>query len=390
MSIDRRHVLKSAAALLPALALRRAIPVRGEQAPASDGGYPGLITRQRNPDNLEFPFANLSRWHTPSAQFFVRSHFNVPELDPHDWSLRVEGHVEQPFEIGFDELQRLEHATHSALLECAGNGRVYLQPLQPGLRWEQGGVSNAEWTGVPLAALLQRARIRPGAIEVILEGHDRGHIGLPNPSSAGEIPFARSLPLSKAQDRHTLLAWKMNGEELTPAHGFPLRAVVPGWYGMASIKWLKRIVVTDQPFQGYFQTFNYTIWSRPEHGLATLVPVTELDVKSQIARPVAHETIAAGRTCRIFGAAWAGAPEITRVDISTDGGKSWSAAELDDRSEPYAWRFFHLDWKTPARGAHTLMARATDARGRVQAMERDPDRRDAMITHVQAVPVHVR
>jgi len=266
---------------------------------------------------------------------------------------------------------------------------VYLSPLQAGLRWGHGGVSNADWTGIPLAMLLERAQVKAGAVEVILEGHDKGRIGPPNPS-AGEIPFARSLPLSKATSEHTLLAWQMNGEELTPAHGFPVRAVVPGWYGMASIKWLKRIVVTNRPFTGYFQTFNYTIWTRPEHSLATLVPVTELDVKSQIARPSAFEKIAAGKPCRVFGAAWAGEPLIDKVEISTDGGNTWQPATLAQQSQPYAWRFFHFDWTNPASGEHTLMARATDARGRVQPMQRDDDRRDAMITHSVPVPVSVR
>jgi DMSO/TMAO reductase YedYZ molybdopterin-dependent catalytic subunit len=391
MPLTRRSLLKTAAVAVPSLAgLRVSQLTSADETAAQEALYPGLITRQRNPDNLEFPFATLKDWKTPSSQFFVRSHFNVPQLKADDWSLRVEGHVAQPFDINLKELQQLPAQTHTALLECAGNGRLYLQPLQAGLRWDQGGVSNADWTGVPLAALLERARVKPGAVEVILEGHDRGRIGPPNPPSAGEIPFARSMPLAKATDPHTLLAWQMNGEELTPAHGYPVRAIVPGWYGMASIKWLKRIVVTDRPFDGYYQTFNYTIWTRPEHGLATLSPVTEIDVKSQIARPVAYEQIAAGKPYRVFGAAWAGEPEITRVEISTDGGKVWSAATLDEQSQPYAWRFFHFDWTSPPRGEQTLMCRATDSRGRVQALQRDDDRRDAMITHVQPVPVSVR
>lgn len=389
----RRSLLKSAAVSVPTfLASGSLRPSQADDAIAGSGDatYPGLITRQRSPDNLEFPFATLKEWVTPTPRFFVRSHFNLPQIKADEWTLRVEGHVEQPFSLGLKELLQLPAVTQTVLLECAGNGRVYLQPLQAGLRWEQGGVSNAEWTGTPLAALLDRARVKSGAVEVILEGQDRGRIGPPNPPSAGEIPFARSLPIAKATDPHTLLAWQMNGEPLTPAHGFPARAIVPGWYGMASIKWLKRIVVTDRPYDGYFQTFNYTIWTRPENGLATLTPVTEIDVKSQIARPVAYEQIAAGKPCRIFGAAWAGEPEIKSVDVSTDGGQTWSAATLEERSQPYAWRFFHFEWANPARDEHTLMCRATDARGRVQPLQRDEDRRDAMVTHVQAIPVTVR
>ncbi|MBL8850911.1 MAG: sulfite oxidase [Planctomycetaceae bacterium] len=389
--LSRRSLLKSAALAWPAAAsLSAGRFLNAEETGTPGVSFPGLITRQRNPDNLEFPFATLSDWKTPTPQFFVRSHFNVPQLQADEWSLRVEGHVEQPFDINLRELQHFQSATQTTLLECAGNGRVYLSPLQAGLRWEQGGVSNADWTGTPLAALLERAKPKTGAIEVILEGHDKGRIGPPNPPSAGEIPFARSVSLAKASDPHTLLAWQMNGEDLTAAHGAPLRAIVPGWYGMASIKWLKRIIVTDRPFDGYFQTFNYTVWNRPEHGLATLTPVTEIDVKSQIARPVAYQTIPAGRPVTIVGAAWAGEPTIEKVEISTDGGKSWSPATLGEQSQPYAWRFFHFDWTNPARGEQTLMSRATDSRGRVQAMQRDEDRRDAMVTHVQPVPVSVR
>jgi DMSO/TMAO reductase YedYZ molybdopterin-dependent catalytic subunit len=385
MPLSRRSLLQSAALGLPTFAgLKQLRLSAAEEAPR-----PGLITRQSAPDNLEFPFATLQDWKTPNSQFFVRSHFHVPEIKADDWSLRVEGHVERPFTVGLNELQQMDQATHTVLLECAGNGRVFLQPLQPGLRWEQGGVSNADWTGTPVGALLERARVKSGAVEVIFEGDDRKALGQPGPPG-GEVPFSRSVSLQKAMDAHTLLAWQMNGEDLPPAHGYPVRAVIPGWYGMASIKWLRRIVVTDRPFDGYFQTFNYTTWTRPDHGLPSLTPVTEMDVKSQIARPMSHETIAAGKAYRIFGAAWAGEPEISKVEISVDGGKTWSPAALDQKSQPYAWRFFQFDWSSPARGDQTLMCRATDTRGRTQPMDRDADRRDAMITHVQPIAVHVR
>jgi DMSO/TMAO reductase YedYZ molybdopterin-dependent catalytic subunit len=387
--LRRRTFLQGAALSVPAVSA-----LAGRALPAADGspaGYPRVITRQVNPDNIEFAFPTLDSFLTPNEQFYIRSHFNVPELTAGEWKLRVEGHVERPFEIGFDELRKLETRTETALLECAGNGRVLLQPLQAGLRWEQGGVSNAEWTGVPLALLLDRAGVKQGAVEVILEGYDMGRVGPPSPASAGEISFARSLPLAKARQPNVLLAWEMNGEELTPRHGFPVRAVVPGWYGMASIKWLKRIVVTDRAYQGYFQTFAYTVWERPIDGLPTLVAVGELDVKSQIARPAALEIVAAGSTYHVIGAAWAGEPEISRVDVSTDGGQTWSPARLDEKSVPNAWRFFHFDWntsKTP--GRHVLMSRGTDARGRTQPMTHNPDRRDAMITFVQPIEVIVR
>jgi DMSO/TMAO reductase YedYZ molybdopterin-dependent catalytic subunit len=238
--------------------------------------------------------------------------------------------------------------------------------------------------------LLGRAGVKAGAVEVILEGHDKGTIDDPLPKTPGEIRYSRSISLEKARRPETLIALQMNGEDLTPAHGHPARAIVPGWYGMASVKWLRRVVVTDRPFHGYFQTFAYTTWERRDGDLPSLVPVTAVDVKSQIARPVSHETVPAGRPYRVFGAAWAGEPEVAKVEVSTDGGTSWAEAKLDAESVPFAWRFFEHEWREPKPGRHVVMARATDARGRVQALERDRDRRDAMISHVQPIEVTVR
>jgi DMSO/TMAO reductase YedYZ molybdopterin-dependent catalytic subunit len=339
---------------------------------------------------LEYPFPTLDSFLTPNDRFFVRSHFAPPDLKASNWRLSVEGHVERPFEIGFDELRKLASRTVTSLIECSGNSRAYLDPPQVGVRWEQGAVGNAEWTGVPLSALLDRAGEKPGALEVILEGHDKGAIGDPLPKTPGEISYSRSLPLEKARRPETLLAWGMNGEDLSPAHGHPVRAVVPGWYGMASVKWLRRVVVTDRPFHGYFQTLSYTVWERQHGGLPSLVPVAEVDVKAQIARPMSRETVKAGAACSVFGAAWAGEPEVRKVEVSTDGGKTWAEAKLDDKSVPFAWRFFGHEWSNPTPGRHVLMARATDARGRVQPVERDRDRRDAVISHVQPIEVMVR
>jgi DMSO/TMAO reductase YedYZ molybdopterin-dependent catalytic subunit len=280
--------------------------------------------------------------------------------------------------------------TLTALLECSGNGRVFLKPPQLGIRWELAGVSNAEWTGVRLADVLERAGVREAAVEVILEGADKGEFQAPNPKTPGVISYARSLPLRKAQRPEVLLAYQMNGKELPAAHGAPVRALVAGWYGMASVKWLQRILVTEHPFQGYFQTFMYTVWER-QHGLPSLVPVSDIQVKAEIARPAANEVVPEKSPYRVFGAAWAGESEVTRVEISTDGGKSWAGAKLLDKAIRYAWRLWEYEWQTPERGGRrVLLARATDARGRVQPMRRDEDRRDAVISHVLPVEVEIR
>ncbi|HVS38097.1 MAG TPA: sulfite oxidase [Gemmataceae bacterium] len=388
-AIGRREFLGGAAAGAAPFVFGAA--ARADEPPAPPGApWIGVISRQRNPDNLEFPFPTLGGFLTPNEQFYVRSHFDVPSLEADSWRLSVEGAVQKPFEIGCDDLRKMPSHTVTALLECAGNGRVFLKPPQLGIRWELGGASNAEWTGVRLSDLLDRAGVRDGAVDVVLEGADKGEYRDPNPKTPGVIPYARSLPLEKARRPEVLLAYRMNGKDLSSAHGFPVRAVVPGWYGMASVKWLKRILVVDRPFSGFFQTFMYTMWERRD-GLPTLAPVRDLQVKAEIARPALDEVVPAKSKQRVFGAAWAGEADVTRVDVSTDGGKSWDEARLLDKAVPFAWRLWEHEWQTPEKaGRRVLMARATDSRGRVQPMERDDDRRDGMISHVLPVEVEVR
>jgi DMSO/TMAO reductase YedYZ molybdopterin-dependent catalytic subunit len=360
-------------------------PPRDPQAVPSD-----VIVRQNEPDNLEYPFANLTDFHTPNDRFYVRNHFAVPEIDFKDWRLRIEGAVERPIELGIDELRKMPARKVTALLECSGNGRIRLKPPQLGIRWDKGAVGNAEWTGVPLSEVLKRAGVRSDAVEVILEGADRGQLDAPLTKSPGEISFARSLPMSKAKQPEVLLAYQMNGQDLPVAHGRPVRVVVPGWYGMASVKWLTRIVVSQQPFRGYFQALSYTVWKR-RAGIAEIAPVEDIQVKTQIARPTRDEVVATNSRYRIFGAAWTGEGHIAKVEVSTDGGKGWSPARLLGERVRYAWRLWEHPWATPTKaGRHILMSRATDDRGNVQPMERDPDRRDAIITHVEPVPIEVR
>ncbi|MEJ7638597.1 MAG: sulfite oxidase [Singulisphaera sp.] len=348
---------------------------------------PGLVVRGVEPDNLEFPFASLDSFLIPNERFYVRSHFAVPRLEAASWRMEVAGAVERPSRIGLDDLKKMPSRTITAMLECSGNGRIFLVPKAKGTLWETGAVGNAEWTGVPLAAVLERAGLKEGALEVVLEGADKGRVE-EEPKSPGEIHFARSVPLEKAR-RDVLLAYQMNGENLSPEHGSPLRAIVPGWYGMASIKWLSRILVVDRPFAGYFQTLDYSYFERRD-GLPSLVATTENEVKSQVARPARHEAIPGDSDYRVHGAAWAGESEVRQVEVSTDGGKTWAVAKLVGESIPYAWRLWEWTWRTPKQaGPRIVMARATDRRGRVQPMKRDPDRRNGMISHVLPVEVEV-
>jgi DMSO/TMAO reductase YedYZ molybdopterin-dependent catalytic subunit len=355
--------------------------------PADTKFIDGKIVRGEDPLNLEMPFEKLGGFITPTKLFYVRTHFPIPKIDKQTWRLRVEGEVEKSFEISYDELLKMESRKIPATLECAGNNRKFLEPKVKGVQWGLGAVGTAEWTGVVLSILLDRAIVRPSAHEVILEGADRGKLDDPK-SPAGELKFARSIPLEKASS--VLLAYKMNDMELPPGHGFPVRAIVPGWYAMASIKWLQRITVTDQPFNGYFQTLDYAFWKR-RGDMVERVPLSELQTKAEIARPTEGEIVPANSHVRVHGAAWTTDGEIIKVELSTDGGSTWNDAKLLGEAKPNAWRLWEFDWKTPAAaGKQTLIARATDSRGRTQPVEHDPDRGTYMINYLLPIEVEVR
>src|SRR2546428_12717774 len=310
----------------------------------------GKIVRSEDPLNLEMPFETLDGFITPTKLFYVRTHFPIPKIDKNKWRLRIEGEVGKSFEINFDELIKLESRKIPATLECAGNNRSFLEPKVKGVQWDLGAVSTAEWTGVRLSTLLDRASPKPNACEVILEGADCGMLEDPK-GPPGELTFARSIPLEKAC-RDVLLAYKMNGDDLPSEHGFPVRAIVPGWYAMASVKWLQRIIVTDRPFTGYYQTLDYAYWRR-RGDIAELTPLTEMQIKAQIAHPARGEVVAANSNVHVRGAAWTGDGEITKVELSTDSGSTWNEAKLVAESKPNAWRLWEFDWPTPvAAGKH--------------------------------------
>ncbi len=347
-----------------------------------------MIIREKEPANLEMPFAELAGFLTPNEQFYIRSHFPVPETDLATWRLRLEGAVREAREWSLEELRQLPATTIPATLECAGNGRVFLVPKVKGAQWGLGAVGNAEWTGVSLGEILRAAGLKEGALEVILEGADKGKIADP-PKPAAEIHYARSVPMRKALEG-VLLAYEMNGEPLTPAHGFPLRAIVPGWYGMAAVKWLQRIIVSERAFNGYYQTVDYAFWQRDDAGVH-LVPITEMQVKSSIARPGINEVIRAGTNYKVAGAAWTAEAEIVKVELSTDGGTSWEMASLGTEKARNSWQLWEYDWTVPSTpGRRILLARATDSRGRTQPMERDPDRGSYEINHCLPIEVEIR
>lgn len=337
-----------------------------------------------SPENSETPLESIRSWVTPNRLFFIRNHFETPTVDLSSWRLRVEGCVNHAAEWTWEQLMALPQRSVFATVECAGNGRSFLQEKVAGVQWGAGAIGHAEWTGVPLCRLLEQAGVWPGAVEVLFEGCDCGsEADHPEP-----MPFARSLPLAKALDRDTLLATRMNGELLSPSHGFPLRLFVPGWYGVASVKWLRRIEVLDRPFHGYFQSVKYTVQRQTPNGRETVV-VGSMTVKSELIRPAEGAELSIG-TNRLFGVAWAGEEAVDRVEVSTDGGRSWNDAELLGLRTPYCWTMWEYLWEVGEPGDYSLLTRAVSASGRVQPMQHDPLNGGYLIHHSRPILVHVR
>src|SRR4051812_6012140 len=291
------------------------------------------------PENSETPLDGVRSWVTPTRLFFVRNHFDVPPLDVATWRLTVEGRVQRRRAWTWDELMELPERTVFATVECAGNGRSFLAQRAAGVQWGAGAVGHAEWTGVPLKLVLERSGLEPDAVEVLFEGADVGT----ESDHPAPMPFARSLPLAKALHPDTLLAFRMNGETLDPSHGFPLRLFVPGWYGVASVKWLRRVEAVSEPFRGYFQSVKYTGQRRTERGVETEI-VGPMGPKSEVIRPRAGDALGLGGN-RFFGVAWAGEDSVSRVEVSTDGGRTWNDATLMGPQAAYSWTLWEYLWE---------------------------------------------
>jgi DMSO/TMAO reductase YedYZ molybdopterin-dependent catalytic subunit len=296
---------------------------------------------------------------TSNDLFFVRNHFAVPQFALPSWKLRVSGRVRFPLEITYDDILRKPSRTLKVTLECAGNGVG------------SGGVSTATWTGVPFRTILAQAGMNSGVRQVRFVGADQGEENSANPS----VNFARSIPLQKALHPDTLLAYRMNGAPLPPEHGYPLRAIIPGWYGMDCVKWLTGIEVLDHADRTYFMTERY-IATRLDAVGSDQRPLTRVLVKSLITKPREGEILKVGLNS-VEGAAWAGERGVAGVEVSTSGGKNWTAATLNWQSQPYSWVFWTYSWEIGAPGVYTVMARATDDEGNVQPSSRDPLRIDS-------------
>jgi DMSO/TMAO reductase YedYZ molybdopterin-dependent catalytic subunit len=319
----------------------------------------GLVIHRAHPLNGETSIPSLLGVIMPNARFYVRNHFGIPRLDAAGFRLSVRGLADRPLDLGIDDLRRLPSETRVVTLECAGNGRSRFDPAVPGEQWDLGAVSTAEWTGVPLTEVLDRAGARQSTQEVVFRGADAGGI-----DGHVIVRFERSLPYALARSGEVLLAYAMNGEPLPMEHGYPLRLIVPGWYAVASVKWLTEIELVDRAFEGHYQTDKYCYeWSRA--GRIVREPVTIQQVRALITEPAPDLEVRSG-ALTVRGVAWSGAAPIARVDVSVGDGH-WQEARLIGDARSRSWQGWELIASVPSSG-RSCCARARpirrDARSR--------------------------
>jgi sulfite oxidase len=326
-------------------------------------GKERLIVRSLRFYDLETPVNLLDSWITPVNLFFVRNHMSEPtSFDADGYRLKVVGEVEHPLELKLGDLAKMEPATVTNTLECAGNGRAFYEPHVPGVQWQRGAVGNARWSGPRLKDVLDRAGLKTTAKFVAF-------VGLDEPP--GKVPqFIRGIPIEKATDPDTLLATRMNGATLNKHHGYPVRALTPGWIGAASCKWLTEIRVLDKEFDGNFMKPGYRLPVNPVAPGGDVVgdttPITRLNVKSIFTQPHDGREVRVGEGVQLSGLAWAGDAEVTKVEVSSDDGQSWQPAALGHEQAKYAWRRWKFEWHPADKGAHIIKLRASDSLGRVQ------------------------
>lgn len=333
--------------------------------------------------NHAMPIEALRYDITPLGLHYLLIHFDIPMIEAAHWRLAIGGHVGQALDLTLDDIRAMPRVTMPVTLECAGNGRSRLHPRPVSQPWVTEAVGTGLWTGTPLVGLLDEAGIDPEAVEIVFTGADHGI------ERDQELDYARSLSIADARRQEVLLAYEMNGQPLLPQHGFPLRLLVPGWYGMASVKWLSRIDAVTEPFTGYYQATNYHYRSGPDDPGQ---PVRRIRPRALLVPPgypdflTRRRTVAAG-PCRIEGRAWSGEAPIERVVLGVDG--DWIEARLDPPQGPYAWRRWSCVWEAEP-GEHLLSCRATDAGGQSQPLEQNWNWIGVGNNMVQVVPVTVR
>lgn len=365
--------------------------MRGEGKPQSLPAGTLIDRPEITPDELQLAVRNHSmplealRYPvTPLGLHYLLIHFDIPAVEPSTWALSVGGHVQKPVRLSLEQIKARPAVTLAVTLECAGNGRARLSPRPLSQPWLGEAVGTAEWTGTPLGPLLAEAGPLDAVGDVVFTGLDRGVQG------GVEQQYERSLSLEDALRDEVLLAYAINGQPLPPQHGFPLRVIVPGWYGMTHVKWLRSITVVKGTFTGYQQARAYHY--RTIDGDAG-VPVTRMLPRALMVPPGVPDFMSRTRflepsTQLVEGMAWSGQAPVTRVEFSHDGGSSWSDAVLEEPVSPYAWRRWTHAWDA-TRGEHELCARATDGTGNVQPTAQDWNLEGVQNNEVQRVRVIV-
>ncbi len=296
---------------------------------------------------------------TPLGLHYLLTHYDIPAIDPATWRLEMGGAVKRTLSLSLGELRSMPAVTRAVTLECAGNGRALLAPRPVSQPWLTEAVSTGEWTGVPLRFILDEAGLREGSVEVLFTGLDRGIEG------GVEQYYERSLARCDALGGEALLAYELNGQPLAPQHGFPLRLIVPGWYGMTHVKWLGAIPGLTEPFAGYQQAVGYRLYDADGNPGA---PVTRMMPRSLTIPPGVPDFMTRERfldlgICRLQGRAWSGRASITRVEVSVDGGSTWDDAQLGEPVGDFAWRGWSYEWEAAVPGNYLISSRATDGAG---------------------------
>jgi len=317
---------------------------------------PYLITRSLTPENQETPIEFITDDIVKNSLFYRRNHFPYPTLHSSFYWLPINGHVKSQKVFSFQEILTLPPKTIKVVLECAGNKREFFEPKVYGEQWGKGAISQGIWKGVSLRELLQQTGWLESAKEVVFEGYDFG-----KRTDNNQIHyFSRSLPLEKALHPDTIIAYEYNQQPIPFKHGYPLRLIVPEWYGMASVKWLKKITVINHEFKGPFQDTDYVFLLN--NGKS---PVTTININSTIQKPLDRQILNTG-VHQITGIAWTGKGYITKVEVSMDGGTSWDSAKLMESPNKYAWVKWNYNWEAGSQGNYNILSRATDSKGHVQ------------------------
>lgn len=351
-----------------------------------------INSRELTPDELQLAVRNhsmpLEALHydvTPIGLHYLLIHFDIPVVDASAYRLKIGGRVRKPLELTLEEIERRPSTTITVTLECAGNGRARLLPRPQSQPWLSEAVGNAEWTGTSLAEILEEAGVHDSVTDVVFTGLDRGVQG------GIDQQYERSLSLADVQRKEVLLAYAINGQPLPPQHGFPLRLIVPGWYGMTHVKWLRSVTALDRRFDGYQQAtaYHYRRFDGDDG-----VPVTRMLPRALMVPPGVPDFMSRMRFVSpglhvIEGRAWSGCGEVVKVEASDDGGSTWMPAELGAATSQFGWRLW--TWRWDAReGECELCARATDDAGNVQPMDQNWNLEGVQNNAVQRVRVMVR